>query len=416
MPDKDPNGKPSIALESQPSPEAPKQRTLTVPKALSEKSRRVKMADVAKKLDDKFDKVDKSVDQGVKERLEKSRVLRSFKPTAANKKDSATDVVTEPEKKAVSTPAETLEKTEAPAEKVKETPERDESGKFAKKLDKKTEETKEPADKATEETKATDKPQAEEKPELPQEYVRSLKAYGYTDDQIAEEMKDPATLMKFARLAHSIRQKEIAAFAEIGRAKAGQQSVQSPAAPAAPAPAVPSVGPLNVEELAKKYNITDPSLLKDLAGPLNAIMLKQQSYEAAQQRAAEEEANKRVDVWFQTPALSAYKEDYAKQEVKDKLLETAAAILNGHTQAGKKLALEDALQMAHDATATPKMKALARAEVMNEAKKRAAGLTQKPSGASSSGTSENKPRTRKELYDSPAILAGFEKLRKSVGR
>lgn len=394
-------------LSTTDKPPAPKQRTLTVPKSLGEGTRRASMAKTTERLAEKFDALDAGVEKNKAERLEKSRILGSFRPTSANKKDTSTPVEKKPE----------TEKTE-PETKIEKTEEKPEAEKSAKvvKEDKTTdkpgreEKTSTPAEEraevpAQESVKATEEKPSEESHGIPDEHIRSLKAFAMSDADIKEGIKNsPKAFATMARMMHAARQKEIQDFAAIGRARAGQQAGaqigpsagQQPTSAASPVQAG-LVAKVNADEIAKKFGITDPALIKAIIEPMN--LMADQINASHHQKQAHEVAltQGRVDAFFKSAALKSYEEDYKSPEAKSKIVEMTTFILNGATVAGKRLSLEDAMQMAHDATAAPKAKAVARQEIRKEAEERQAGLTLRPSGSVAT-KSDSRPKTRAELY------------------
>lgn len=395
MPDTTPDGKPSKELSTTEAPKTPAVRTLTIPKALKDSARRMQIASVVAKQEKKFDALDDASHKSREDRLSRSREIRSFKATERNRKDE--DSVVETAEKTDSTPVETKPAAEKAAPQSEVKIEKTETKESTEKAEKTTDT---PAgDKAEKKTEAP----ADNTSGLPDEHVRSLKAFGVSDEDITEGLKsNPAMMASMAKMMHAARKKEIEEFANIGRAKSGQKpekaQIGTPAVPT-PQSAPVQIGPVsrvNVDEIAKKFGITDPALLKAIIEPMNAMADQLNAAHHHKQQQDIAATQKRVDNFFAAPSLSAYAEDYKVDAAREKVIEHAAWILNGATAAGKKLALEEALQMAHDMTAAPKAKTAARAELVDEAKKRAAGVTQKPSGQQTESAS-NKPRNRAEL-------------------
>jgi hypothetical protein len=223
---------------------------------------------------------------------------------------------------------------------------------------------------------------AEKKPEetttLPAEVRRSLQNYGYTDAQIDEKLKTGSKdFLNIAEMAHNIRKKEVEAYARLGQ----QVQQQKPAAPqttvAAPA-ATDEVTEADIQEFLK-LNPNNPSALFIAKQARSDIAFRQQQREAT--RAAQNAATQtQINSFFAQEGMKAYTEHYAKPEVRQKLLETAAAVEAGLAAQGRQVTVTEALTMAHDALAAPIVKAAARQEITDEAKARDAALTQRNVG------------------------------------
>jgi hypothetical protein len=373
-----PANTPRTNLDATPAPAKSKERTFTIPKALSNKGRRGNAAKIAAKEEAKFAKLNGSVDSERKARLANSRVTHSFKPTAQNLKDDsvvvqatpveaakpaeATPAVIEPPKKAEA-------KVDAPAAAVPEKP--------------------------AAETVAAKVPVTSE--ELPSEYIRSLKAFGLSDADIASGLAaGPQMFMNVAKMLHAARTKEINDFANIGRAKGGQQ-VAVPPQPQQAATAAQGLRAVDIAAIAKKYNITDSALLNEIVGPVNQVIAQFTVMAEARQQQEIGLLKQQVDAFFASPTMKSYETEYSDAANRDKIIETASYILNGATQAGKQLSVEEALSMAHDATAAPKQRQQRQQAVVQATQQRAAALTHKPSGSTPTAQAA-KPRSRDELY------------------
>lgn len=327
-------------------------------KSQTDKTVGAKQAKIAAALEKKFAAVQREA-----ERKEKGSVLKKFKSTPARDEADDTPAAADPLPKtepSVAEPASAASKTE-PAKA-------------------------EPASAA-----------ASGNDELPQEYIRSLKAFGMSDEDIASGYKDsPFTFASMAKMMHAARKKEIAEFANIGRTKQ-QSAVAAATAPAAAA--APSETAQVVADLKKKYSIApDNTFLEDLMTSLDAkYNTRLQSYEQALQAQREAQTARTVSKFFADPALAIYTEDYKTPEAKQKVIDLAAQIVNGATQSNRRLTIEEALTMAHDMTMAPKAKTVARQEILQEAKKRQEGMTIRPTGAQKSPAADSRSSSRGEL-------------------
>ena len=396
-------------------PAAPrKERTIKLPKGLNPESRRAKMADHLETKAEHFDKVDASIERAIEDRqdrISKSRSIKNFKPTEKNKKPDPADII--PTEAA----GKTIEKPAAATEVAKV--ERGSDGKFVSK-DKpnaeaaKEAETPKPDSASTVVEGTKDKTAAEPATEgLPDEHIRSLKAFGLTDDDITQGMKDgPAMFKLMAKQMHAARVKEITHFAEAGRAKqttisaAVPQQTEQPVTRPTAAVQAPGIRPLiDIDKIEGQYGLKNDPLLRTILGQQNDLIAENNRLAQVQQQNAMAATAKNVDAFFAKSELAAYVEDYAKPGEREKVLRLATDILKGTAASGKQCSLDEALQMAHDSVAAPKAKAAARTEVIDEAKRRASAVTQKPSQSNSvpAGEVAKKPaRNRAELLQRTA--------------
>jgi hypothetical protein len=236
-------------------------------------------------------------------------------------------------------------------------------------------------EKPSAETK-TDAVAAPDASTLPAEYVRSLKSFGVSDADIATGMAaNPEIFRGMAAMMHKARTKEISEFAALGRAK---QSAPQQAERQAPAPVVAplqAVRLIDADSLKAKYGPGSTALIDELVRPVNAAIQQMAHFQRVQDQAQIEATNHLVDGFFAGPELLPYAAEYKDPKARDAVVELATHIINGATAAHKKMGLTEALLMAHDATAVPKLRETARAAVINEVKKRNAALTLRPSGS-----------------------------------
>lgn len=377
-------------LSTTEAPAKPKARTVSIPESLKKVTRRSITADHAKKSEAKFDALDKAVDDSKEAaiaRNEKRIAIKNFKPSDKNKKKDPADVVVEPEKK-----------EETAAETIKSEPEKKDEPKGEKPNEQKETEVvaeKQPEKQETESGENKEQ-KASETLELAPEYLRSLKAFGITDDEIKEGMAgDAKSYIQSAKMIHAARKHEIEKFAEAGRSKTNVVAQQLPANPAASQPGF--LKPINVAEWKKQYGIDDPGVDALIAQQNTMIEVHNSNLQRHQQQ---EMAllTKNIEAFFSKPELAAYADDYKNAETKDKTLQRATELILGAQASGRQVGLDEALTMAHDSLMAPKAKAAAKQELVDEAKKRAAAVSQKPSQAVAATTS-SKPKTRAALYE-----------------
>lgn len=269
---------------------------------------------------------------------------------------------------------------------------------------------------SAEETPAKEPAEKEEKPEgeeaetekvstLPAAYRRSLKAYGWEDEEIEVGVKsggDP--FFKTAERIHATRNKEVQAFAEAGR-----RAKETPAAQQAPAD--DSLKPVDIKELTDIMG--DGALAKKIADPLNQaierinkIMPGVKSATGAAEAAKLEAFTNQVDTFFTGNDKEVYgtKTGLLTQEQYDarqKVLELADRLVAGATSQGKSLYVNEALQMAYDFVASPTKVTAARAGIKKEIVTRNKAISSRPSSRGSTYQGA-KPLTSKQMEDKVA--------------
>lgn len=244
-----------------------------------------------------------------------------------------------------------------------------------------------------EEAAAAPAPKPAGAPTLPDAYRRSLKAYEWTDAEIDEAAKQPGFLTTAAKL-HQSRNKEIAAWAEVGR----QQRKATPSTPnkdAVPnfADAPVQLKPVDAAKLKKQYG--EEALIDEIVGPINQVVERinqilpavQQTQQRSQQ-AQIEMLTRQVDGFFSGKELAPYKDTYGADsaslndtqlQARQKVLEMADALVVGARQQYRTLSFDEAMQMAHDSVSSGTKKQAARTEITTQLKARSKALTLKPS-------------------------------------
>ena len=195
-------------------------------------------------------------------------------------------------------------------------------------------------------------------PILPDSYIRSLKAYGWSDAEISSAHKaDPAAFTLTAQKLHWNRAKEIAQFAELGRRQAERPKVE------AKAPVASKPGLIDIDDLIEKHG--NEELIRDLYTPVNAFMEQitamlpdLNSGVKAIRDSQQHTLGTQIDEFFKGPELAQFSTVYGKDYVsatpeqsqsRMKVLEFADAVIAGAQLQGRDLSLSEALGMAHEA-------------------------------------------------------------------
>jgi hypothetical protein len=233
-------------------------------------------------------------------------------------------------------------------------------------------------------------------PTLPAAFRRSLIARGYTETEIDADLKTQGTrFVEMAERVHRGRSAEIADWANAGRqAKAAQQQQQQQRQqqqqPTVSDGALPK---LDAKVLKEQFG--DDKLIDALVGPVNAAIdrlnAKLPVIENVQKRSetAEQEALIRhIDGFFSGKELAPYKAVYgdtagfAKDQkfidARNKVLETADALIAGAGLQGRSLTLGEALTLAHDALSGDYKLQAVRTQVKQALTQRTNGITLKP--------------------------------------
>lgn len=225
-------------------------------------------------------------------------------------------------------------------------------------------------------------------PTLPAAHVRSLKAYDWTDEEIADAAKSPNFAATAAKI-HANRNKEITAWAEAGRK--AKEAIQTQAAPPVTVtqPAVQQQ-PKKLDIAALKQQYGDEPLIAALEqqeAELSQFRTFRQHHEAQAQRQHLETLSRQIDGFFSGKELEPYRDNYGttsatltpqQSEKRAEVLRLADAIVGGAKQSGHQLSLDQALQHAFDSVSAPIAKQAARQEIKNELQTRGKGITLKP--------------------------------------
>lgn len=272
--------------------------------------------------------------------------------------------------------------------------------------------------------------QPSDAPTLPDAYRRSLKAYGWEDEEINQNLRNLGdSFVKTAERIHGNRNAEVQQWAEAGRqARSQQEPQQNAPAPAAgqPAAAQPAqqtgqapsqLQPVDVEKLKKEYG--DDEMVDAIAGPVNAVVESinqilpqfQQTQQAAEE-ARLNEVGQKVEEFFGDDSLQPYQEFYGdpksglnEQQVqaREQVLDTAYNLMLGaQSLQGRQLPLREALEHAHQIAAKDQQASAVRKSVKKEAKARNKGISQRPRSRSAASPTATRsqdapPKTREEL-------------------
>jgi len=280
------------------------------------------------------------------------------------------------------TPAESTEtETETPATETETTETAAESAA----------ETKTPTTEA-----AAKKALAGKAPTLPAAYRRSLKAMEWTDEEIDSAAADPKFLTIAAKV-HQTRNKEVAAWAELGRRtkeSQAQTSAQTTPTKEATKPAFQAFSDAEVAKLKETYGDEAGGLIDALVGRVNPLIEQMQRalpiVEQTQARSQQAQADmlvRQIDGFFGGKELDPYKDSYGTSASKltdtqnaqrTKVLEYADALIGGAAQQGRQLTFDEAMSLAHDAVSGGLKEQAARKQITSQLQTRAKGVTLKP--------------------------------------
>ena len=266
-------------------------------------------------------------------------------------------------------------------------------------------------------------------PTLPDAHRRSLYAYGWTDDEIDQNLQHLGDqFIRTAERIHSNRNSELQQFAQAGRAAreqegGGQQSGQGQDGPHQkttqtgnqPTGDTPSgLKPIDADALKKQYG--EDELIDSIVGPVNAtieqlnqVLPQVQQGQQAVEQAELDRVTKQVDEFFGREDIAKpYSDLYGgnddslsdeQTKAREQVLDTAYDLMLGHQQLkGQSLPIGDALEQAHEIVAADHKTAAARKTVKKEAAQRSRGRVQRPSNKRGSREKKNgRPRSREEL-------------------
>ena len=268
------------------------------------------------------------------------------------------------------------------------------------------------AESATEEPKTpTAEAAAPKAPTLPAAYRRSLKAMEWTDAEIDDAASDPRFLATAAKI-HQTRNKEVAAWADLGR-KTKEAAAAPPPAKEAPKPATfQGYTPEEIKALKDTYGEDAGGLIDSMAGKVNLLvdsiktmMPVIEQTQARSQQAQADMLNRQITGFFSSKELAPYKDTYGTDLSKltetqlgqrNKVLEYADALIGGAAQQGRNLSFEEAMNLAHDAMSGGIKTQAARTEVRSQLQARAYGITLRP-GARAAAPASSKAQLEQNV-------------------
>lgn len=227
---------------------------------------------------------------------------------------------------------------------------------------------------------------------LPAAHVRSLKAYGWSDEEIKQNLSvlGDKFLTTAARI-HKNRNDEVTSWADAGR-KARQEQ-QNPPQKTRIEEVTPTLQKIDGDRLKKQYG--EHELIDSLVKPYNQLLeefqriapIVQQSQQRTQQ-AELETFGRQIEAFFGSKELEPLRDVYgtasnmteAQIAARNKVLETADALRVGARVQGRELSPDAAMQLAIDSVSSGTKTQVARNQIREGLRTRGAAITLKPSG------------------------------------
>jgi hypothetical protein len=331
--------------------------------------------------------------------------------------DPATETVTESAAEPEATPEE-QQAAEEVAEAVEEKAEEAEVTEQESSEKEKGEETPEVTERESSAEKTEKKPEAavSNAPTLPAAYRRSLKAYEWTDEEIDKALKDGGPgFITTAQKIHATRSKEIAAFAEQGRALRQGQN-QQPAQQTTVQPATQPAAIKKIDPAAVKQTYGDDKLVELVVDPVNQAIERLNRREQHAQQMEMETLERQIEGFFTGEELKPYADMYGAatkgltQEQlthRSKVLDMADALVGGYRASGRQLSNDDALRMAHDALSGDVKEKAIRQTLTNQLVTRQKGITLKPGARKPVVTPGATPRATLEKNVKAGLAKAF---------
>lgn len=257
-----------------------------------------------------------------------------------------------------------------------------------------------PEESKTEEQQPKAKPKSSKAPTFPDALRRTLKAYEWSDEEIDRaHAENPANFLLTAQKIHANRSKELAGWAEMGRK--ARQTEQAPTnvkgtATEAASHVDPETGlfrPIDVDSMVEKFGNED--LVRQIVAPVNEVLGRINSLLPdlmtgvdTIQESRKQSLKGQIDSFFGSKELERYVELYGKGDLSDahmqarnKVLETADALISGAKSQGRSLTVAEALMAAHDVLSVGHKTQAIRSEIKKSVVSRNKGLTLRPSSA-----------------------------------
>lgn len=262
-------------------------------------------------------------------------------------------------------------------------------------------------------------------PTLPDAHRRSLKAYGWQDAEIDQNLAALGDgFLRTAERLHENRNTELQQWAAAGRATRSQE-----AATEQPATQQQTTGgqqpqseggqtlkPIDADSLKRQYG--DDEMVDAIVGPvndainaLNNMVPQVQQAQIVAKQSEIEEMGRQVDTFFGGDSLKGYgdlygsgsdglsEDQYAKRvEVLDKAYDLRVGAAQVHN---REMGLHEALELAHEIVAKDFHSKATRQSLTREAKQRNKGILQRPSNRNSADSGDG-PKTRPQLEKATA--------------
>ncbi len=256
---------------------------------------------------------------------------------------------------------------------------------------------------------------ASKTPTLPDNYIRSLLASGWSEQDITEQHASLGDeFVVIAEKVHSKRQSDSREWAAHGRIEANQREAAIDAARQTEPDTPTEIERLDVAALKKELG-DDPRVMafvdKLVTQTNKAIeamntMMPRVSESAARQEQSEKAAlQNEVNAFFASPAVLPYKGLYGIGPTQDtegdhytarmRVLEVADQIRVGASFQGREVGMSEALDLAHDSVSADHRVQAIREDIKAKVQKRAQSATTRPSKGSDSG-STSAPAVRTE--------------------
>ena len=181
-------------------------------------------------------------------------------------------------------------------------------------------------------------------------------------------------------------------------------------------PVFQTIAPVDTASLKKQYG--DDALVDKIAAPvnaaiaaINAIVPTIQAGQQAAAQAAQTSLANQVEEFFSGKEIQTFSPLYGKSrdqmtgdqiQNRNKVLETADALMTGALVQGRRMPVSEALLSAHDMVSGTFKAAAARADLKSAVQKRAAGVQLRPTAKGGSKTGADPkgvPESREQLVD-----------------
>jgi len=236
-------------------------------------------------------------------------------------------------------------------------------------------------------------------PLLPDSHRRTLEAYGWDKTEIDDNLaRYGSKFLETSARLHTERNARTMEMAEAGRrAKeaAGGQSATEAAQPrpAQSAQGISAIPQVDTKALKEEYG--EDTLVDAIAAPVNAAINAinsllpqlQQAQQSAQQ-AEFQQLSTKIDEFFGASAMKPYGGLYGdgsksltsdQVATRNKMLETADAIITGAGYQGRNVPLDQALLMAHDLVSQDFKVQAIRSDLKGKLTERSKGISLRPS-------------------------------------